>query len=1060
MEQNMATIMAMLNKVMSQQQHTQQESAGGRQPPQPSHVLNHPDLQAKVLPADQTTEASLPAALHQDHHNAMRAMTALPPEAQTLFTWAPAPGDGSCLWHALSMNAAGGTRNFKPDQGIAFKTRTLTQLSEYQERVSVLLGCEQTAVAEVIQAYADKGREGDVRAIMLTAWLYGVNICVVDCVHSELLIFYAAEQFSPARPLWVLRYIGPSGHYEPGAVTDWTGFQALLACAHHVPWSANYSLTGGGGGALTYEHDHVREHSILATSITEGIAQSAHDDLSVAAQVEVFTHEDQQQYSLHAQRRSVRINDVPEVCYLASSLQHTTLESTCAQRVITERDALTSQELCASAPAHIVDRAAHPIPPPPPSALTSIVRRRIVGKRPVQHDVLAASRSNFLTVSTAREPAEDELDYDIGDVIEQSDSEQEDTTPELIPGIGNLSHEAAFSALCEASISLQADHNGQAGVQHIKLHTLNVDGWRGNFEQLLSMLDSSPHVVAVQETLVTQQIQARMSALMKTHGYNVIWGAAASQKLDAKKRWRVDRANCPGVAFVLSDGLDACPVSFHTEPAKKWFELGRLHAISLGTGNKRAMIMNIYAPSGFNQQQERRTFFQDLAGELATHPTHSMSVIGDCNSDVDQHILSGYLRTQGWRRLPLVNLQGRPTTTTYKQGEVRTHIDAIYMSPDLWPTTQHAVTRKVGTMQHRMLSCSVSAAKYLPGSFVPRPPTVVVPQNLQAPTPVDWATLAAEVDKQCRLIEDMQAQDSWHNAEQQLNQLWTSFEHSLRCHLIASACLLKNDTPATPEQVNSLGRYRTKGVRAHSHAVNAKGPIHSEHFRFLKHIGRLVSLAQHRGIDSCRTTLLHDRHFICEVLSITHATLIEHLAQPHLHISEWRVAAKKLQTRLKEQGIAKWRKTLLDEHGRPTKACYKWLRPSSLPAQFAVRTDDGLKTGPHDFFEAVTGFWASLMSRDPTESVPAQQWMWSHRPLRQPMPRDEDLLAACIKAIKIDTACGLDCWPSSALKAMPRDAYPSLLRIYRCIETTAIWPHTLRQILSDRQPSLKLIFPK
>ena len=77
---------------------------------------------------------------------------------------------------------------------------------------------------------------------------------------------------------------------------------------------------------------------------------------------------------------------------------------------------------------------------------------------------------------------------------------------------------------------------------------------------------------------------------------------------------------------------------------------GRLQCLAYSQGKEDVMIMNVYAPSGHRDTEERAQLSDVILHEMATHGTDQWVIAGDLNeSPLSSKLLAHLCTARGWR---------------------------------------------------------------------------------------------------------------------------------------------------------------------------------------------------------------------------------------------------------------------------------------------------------------------------------------------------------------------------------------------------------------------------
>ena len=117
--------------------------------------------------------------------------------------------------------------------------------------------------------------------------------------------------------------------------------------------------------------------------------------------------------------------------------------------------------------------------------------------------------------------------------------------------------------------------------------------------------------------------------------------------------------------------------------------------------------------------------------------------------------------------------------------------------------------------------------------------------------------------------------------------------------------------------------------------------------------------------------------------------------------------------------ITEWRKGLWTG-SRPTPRLYRWLKGGMPQAQLLLRSTQGLRQGPADFFAEINKYWTEVMAPQDRNQEDLHRWLDDH-PGEGWQPATEEqirLLVSAAHSIPGQKAAGLDTWPPMALHTM------------------------------------------
>ena len=154
------------------------------------------------------------------------------------------PGDGDCLWHALSIAKHGPQAVGQlPMIGKQMKREVLGWMREHQAEVGKLWGCPPSTVGEVAKTWETDW--ADARALVLAAHLHEVVLLIFNSCDGTIEAFHGGIEPKLEGVFWTLSYDGT--HYnmmQPPSIEEVGQLSQVL---HMKPWrhDKNRPLAGG-----------------------------------------------------------------------------------------------------------------------------------------------------------------------------------------------------------------------------------------------------------------------------------------------------------------------------------------------------------------------------------------------------------------------------------------------------------------------------------------------------------------------------------------------------------------------------------------------------------------------------------------------------------------------------------------------------------------------------------------------------------------------------------------------------------------------------------------------
>ena len=574
---------------------------------------------------------------------------------------------------------------------------------------------------------------------------------------------------------------------------------------------------------------------------------------------------------------------------------------------------------------------------------------------------------------------------------------------------------------CEA-VNKWAKHDGSPSML---VHTCNITSWRRHASRVLHHLDSQgQHVICFQETGTSTEQQRAATAALNMQGYQIIWGDPTPRRPKKRRGWTLDRLQCPGVAIVHSSSLTVYPCAPKTEQAQILKREGRLVMAMVETlSGQSHYIMNVYLPSGSADHDRKLQMQRTIAHEIFSWASTPGLLCGDFNLDLEQSALVAQLAPLGWR-LPLhVTPDGVPR---------QTRIDDIIAHPDMLFPTDAVVLTQIDGLQHCLLTAGNVSGTHPDLIPVRHPPCVQVDRERALTSPVCWQTAAARARQWYLSLSHVT--DQWINMRAQLDVHWHEYLTLGIRYLDACHPRAQHETGGSYKGQFGRDWKRPKRGQGRGHATSLPVPL----LPLRKALRRLISLAEDIDNPNIIRRLQHHAGTLKEAFAMSDPQFVDALEQPAKWIPIWQDRMKVIEQREHQRQIQRWRRKLTTHAHRPTRSLYRWLRQGPKRGHYTTTHQGTRVSGPATFFDVQRSFWNGLMNRDPQEASETHQMihMLPPVPLADTLEEDEvDTLYASIQALKPWTSGGLDCWPPSAIRGLPREACYALAWLYKPAST-------------------------
>ena len=549
--------------------------------------------------------------------------------------------------------------------------------------------------------------------------------------------------------------------------------------------------------------------------------------------------------------------------------------------------------------------------------------------------------------------------------------------------------------------------------------TWNIGGLRTNLDMVRGTLrERQPDLVALQETRVSKEHQAAVQHLLQREGYMTVWSRLSTWGLDKRGRHILRIGEIPGVALFYRHTLDVAVCPPRTPAGREYAAQGRLLMthVALEKG-ERVMVMNVYAPSGHNQNEARMCMEDMIQQELATHAGEHCVLVGDFNQEVTQSNVHAQLQCQkGWRLPALVDEQLQPQKYTLEQ-DSPTWLDAILLSPGFMPQTPYQIALPALPRRHSPVLIPIPM-QGTAHPMVARPPRIE--RVIQQEDDQDWEGLRKALEQESRKDKSPQ---------EKTEIMWARWIQEVRNYL-APRVLLKGG-----KQVSDMGR-----CVLFQHPPDRSPKKDRSPMGICRH-----AIHKLHGFEPLSPRkwawFLDNQETICHELGVTREDFLAAQAEPHHARVEWAGLLSQAEQRRRQEQQREWKETL-SWKGSPSPKLFRWLRRQNPNPPLAVRHQERTLLGPSDTLEAMHEYWEGIMCREEEEREALKKWLEGQPPLK--LQREDEsrdgVLYEVIRSLKKGVAPGVDGWQAETLRLLPKRAIPALRYIYDCCVTWHCWP--------------------
>ena len=981
-----------------------------------------------------------------------RGSIPIPSDIEHAIAWHTVPGDGDCGWHTLATIVNDNWELFDPVETPRFKAHILQELRDIQEELANMLGCGREHIQRIIGTWAPSHTWIDARGLLAAACLHGANILIVNKTDAVIEVLSPFGEHGPDTVYWCMRY--ESQHYSPGKIIDWPKIARYLDTVPLKPWCPRRHLPGGS--------------SSTSSSSFPPLADLPHHPVGTCI---ILAHFDEEVIEVQFVLKEHVFNERwPSVAVVNEYIRLMLPDRACAWRLC--ELGVPIEESRAFPVGALMNGQIHAWP------ATSYNETTGTGgfgegcswtSHPTPYAKMPA-KAPKRNRGWQRPPSK------------HKHREPRSPQPPAVSADTSQVGSAADACDCDCG-DAEEDESSDSADDHLQIATLNVGGWTSNAATVLAHLcDSSPMrhlVLAVQETNLTEQGQKQATRAIEQLGLKALWGAPAPLRRDKKGSYRTARGGCPGVGFLFSSCLSLTPIQPQSHAVRTWTSRGRVCLAWLKTQNHTVeggiLLANIYAPSGNEWADLRRQFHDDLAHELLLWGHTPSILLGDWNDDPVTTCGAGLLMSKGWQ---ICRLQWNPEEThtqephTFSRGDYQTTLDGVLVSPEICSMTEEVLVCSVG-LQHKCLKMRLPV-----GGGQPEFPRVVHPPRFSLsgsfPSPINWPRIeekiAHAVQRALRCESptlqasapesgkdflpgsqsdhapapdpELDRSESRSILQQRaLDDAWDILMCAIKTHILSCHSALPHETrpsqPVYPMQLgvchlNWLPRRRRGGP-----TDGTRTPTQVQAMRFLH---RMIQC--HRDCQGlpchckARRRMNQHRRDLSEYLGLSEDAIHEWDKDLIHGPSSLRDSIRKQAQLEREKGIKQWKANLFDEAGRPRSSIFRWLKGQAIQPHMVVNSGDTRKCGPHAFMAHMRTYWSSLMNRDAHEH---SDWR-AYVPIQPECEHDVQMLGAAQSRLKLDSVAGLDGWSVSAVRCVPRDALPSVLRLFSLVERLGRWP--------------------
>ena len=582
-------------------------------------------------------------------------------------------------------------------------------------------------------------------------------------------------------------------------------------------------------------------------------------------------------------------------------------------------------------------------------------------------------------------------------------------------------------------------------------HSLNVGGLRTSVESLRGALGDGHHIVCLQETRLTKQGQKSLGKQFENMGWRAVFGSPARLRKNRRGAWRTDCMH-PGVGVIATEACELYPAQHRNPATLKWIEQGRFQVVKVCVDPERTVyLMNLYAPSGSQGRKQRQLCIRDVTAEITLWQSEEVLLLGDFQEDLSSSHF--YLRAavHGWCLPPLLCYSGEPVQATYESAGVKSMIDWVLVSPDYRGHTPHVLVTPIEGLQHCLLSTVMPIEVNDRHPRVAYPPKLVRDPSLS--TSFESGDYLERLQETAQRIIDQYLHEEWFDIQRAIDGLWDLYQCFFRASLFAKGYRAHRGDRTLSDLV-SQGNHK-----AHWHTAEPAKHKHTSVCLMHRAIGWLTSLARQEGMQRCRAMLNRHSQEIQQSLRLTPQHFQRALDDPSTYIAKWKDALIAFRERERGRATRSWRGKLFVAKARPSKTLFRWLKNLAPSVSLTFTSEQGIHCGPHAFFQQNRSAWSKIMceqQRGPSNAYILAQDLLDKS---EALTYDCELLVRVARAMRRDTAPGLDCWSASGLETFDRAEAIGLFAVFRAVESTGYFPTPWLQVRTHLVPKTEDAFP-
>ena len=592
--------------------------------------------------------------------------------------------------------------------------------------------------------------------------------------------------------------------------------------------------------------------------------------------------------------------------------------------------------------------------------------------------------------------------------------------------------------------------------QSIVLSTWNIGGWKRNVHHVANKYrEDRNRVMLLQETHLTSDGQKSATLQAGDLGCDACWGTAAPIGRCKDGTLRTQWGQCPGVGIIAPKDLGMCKRLPVTVRGKFWSSAGRLVMAQLLTFGLPLLLICVYAPSGHEREQERRTFFSDVVGELAAQCTYRFVVGGDYNANPVDTELAGSLIEQGSGIPRWVHRDGSSQPPTYHSGDVSGLLDGFIIGPDTYATPCQTADPMHGC-PHSCVSIGVSCGT---AEKFPRVhPTVNLKPCQSDRSGLDWQQVHGQVEHVLRELESVDNSSSLCVQVQDIvDRAWEICLTQYRL-MVLQQCAVTNARGDVQDE-RRLGacsmppcRRMQNDSSGQSHVQYKQHVMRDDtHERMQRHLHRLIELQNNPGCTKATYRLQRDQAFVCRFLRIDPQTFQDQLRLPSQAIPVWIQGIRRHVELTQKQQVTHWKSTLTTS-GKPHPRLYRWIKGYCPPPGLVVQDKEGSHTGPRACFGALRCFWGGIMGANQHTQQDLCRWGEDHPYQGEGMPLTVNQVLQAAKAMRAQSVGGLDGWPVAALRCLTPEVVRTVLVLWQATARTMCWPSAMLYIRTQLIP--------